>query len=132
MVAQELLRGSIDDMIKFDDITAFLQTLREQNLTIKLWLDNLIRTVFYMMLFVRAEREDDWPLRLYVVSMMIPYFFAAGHQNYTRYSLYYLYDMKKLPAPISNKFMQGEQVARHHKGLWNGIWTGMYIETTFM
>ena len=40
--------------------------------------------------------------------------------------------MKKLPAPISNKFMQGGQVARHHKGLWNGIWTRMYIETTFM
>lgn len=72
MVAEELLRGSIDDMIKFDYLTAFLQMLREQNLTIKLWLDNLIRTVFYMMLFACAEREGDWPLHLYVVSMMIP------------------------------------------------------------
>ena len=28
--------------------------------------------------------------------------------------------------------MQREHVARQHKGLWNGIWTDMYIETTFM
>ena len=51
MVAEELLRGSIDDMIKFDDLTAILQTLREQSSTSKLWEDNLIRPVFYMMLF---------------------------------------------------------------------------------
>ena len=120
MVVEELLRGSIDDMIKFDDLTAFLQKLREQSPTSKLWVDNLIRPVFYM-LFVRAEREGDWPIHLYVVSIMIPYFFAAGHQNYARYGLSYLHDMKKLAAPILNKFMQGERVTRHHRGLWNGI-----------
>ena len=49
MVVQELLRGSIDDMTKFDGPTAFLQTLREH---------------------------------LHVVSYMIPYFLAAGCQNY--------------------------------------------------
>lgn len=31
-----------------------------------------------------------------------------------------------------NKLMQGEHVARHNKGLRNGIWTDMYIETTFV
>ena len=60
------------------------------------------------------------------------YFFAAGHQNYARYGLYYLHDMKKLNAPILNKFMPEEHVARHHKVLWNGIWIDMYTETTFM
>ena len=115
MVVEELLRGSINDMIKFDDLTAFLQTLREESPTSKLWVDNLIRPVFYMMLFVRAEREGDWPLHLYVISKMTPYFFAAGHQNYARYGLYCLHDMKKLPAPILNEFMQGEHAARHHR-----------------
>ena len=72
MVVEELLRGSIDDMIKFDDLTAFLQKLREQSPTSKLWVDNLIRPVFYT-LFVRAEREGDWPIHLYVVSIMITF-----------------------------------------------------------
>ena len=40
--------------------------------------------------------------------------------------------MKKLPAPILNKYMQGKQVARHFDGLWNEIQTDIYIETTFM
>ena len=85
-----------------------------------------------MMLFVRAEREGNLPLHLYVVSKMIPYFFAAGYQNYAHYGLYYLHDMKKLPALTLNTFMQAEHVARHHRDLWNGIWTDMYIQTTFM
>ena len=63
---------------------------------------------------------------------MLPYFLAAGHQNYARYGLYYLHDMKKLPAPILNKPKQGEHVARHHKGLCNEIWIDMYIEMTFI
>ena len=28
--------------------------------------------------------------------------------------------------------MQGEHVARHYGGLWNGIWADMYTETTFL
>ena len=65
MVVEELLRGSFDDMIKLDDLIAFLQTLREQSPTSKLWVDNVIRPVFYM-LFVCAGRECDWPLHLYM------------------------------------------------------------------
>ena len=30
---------------------------------------------------IRAEREADWPLHLHVVKEMLPYIFAAGHQN---------------------------------------------------
>ena len=32
----------------------------EQSPASKLWVGNLIRLVFYMMLFVRAEKEGDW------------------------------------------------------------------------
>ena len=67
MVVGELLRGSIDDLIKSDYLTAFSKTLREQSPASKLWVDNLIRPVFYMMLFVRAEREGDLLLYLYAV-----------------------------------------------------------------
>ena len=68
MVVEELLHGSINDMTKFDGLTTFLQTLREQSPTSTLWVDNLIRHVYYMMLFFRAESEGDSPLHLYLVS----------------------------------------------------------------
>ena len=43
-----------------------------------------------MMMFVRAEREADWLLHLFAVRQMLPYLFAASHNNYARYGLYYL------------------------------------------
>lgn len=85
-----------------------------------------------MMMFVRAEREGDWPLHLWAVQEMMPYFFAAGHHHYARYGLYYLRSMERLPVEILEKFLKGEHVMRHKPGIWNGIWSDMYIETTFM
>ena len=40
--------------------------------------------------------------------------------------------MEKLPKDITARFLKGEHVMRHHAGLWNGIWSDMYIESTFM
>ena len=60
------------------------------------------------------------------------FFFAAGHHNYATYGTYYLYDMKKLPQSIFDKFLQGEHTTRHNGGLWNGIWSDMFIKTSFM
>ena len=85
-----------------------------------------------MMLFVRAERESDWPLHLVAVKRMLPYFFASGHVNYARYGLYYLRSMESLQGEQLSMFMRGERVMHHVPGLWNGIWSDMYIETTFM
>ena len=84
-----------------------------------------------MMLYIRTERESDWLLHLHAVSMMMPYFFAAGHHNCARYGTYHLYDMKKLPQSIFDKFLRGEHT-QHNGGLWNGIWSDMFIETSFM
>ena len=44
--------------------------------TSKLWADCFIKPVFIMMLYVRAEREGDWPLHLVAVKQMLPYFGA--------------------------------------------------------
>ena len=96
------------------------------------WLKNLIRPVFLMMLFIRAEREGDFPLHIYACKEMLPYFFAAGHINYARYGLFYLLTMTKLPPNILDKFLSGEHVLHHKQGIWNGIWSDMMIETTFM
>ena len=63
---------------------------------------------------------------------MLPYFFAAGHVNYARYGLYYLRTIEAMPKLCQEQFLKGEHVMRHVPGLWNGIWSDMFIETTFM
>ena len=63
---------------------------------------------------------------------MLPYFFPAGHVNYARYGLYDLRTMKAMPKLCQGQFLRGEHVMRHVPGLWNGIWSDMFIETTFM
>ena len=132
MVVEAILGDSIGEMINDGELMEFLEHASQESRTSKLWIDNLIKPVQLMMLFVRAEREGDWPLHLYAVEKMIPLFFAAGHHNYARYGLCYLNDMKKLPDYLLVKFMRGEHVTRHQRGYWNGIWSDMFIETTFM
>ena len=40
--------------------------------------------------------------------------------------------MEAMPNLCRDKFMKGEHAMHHIPGLWNGIWSDMYIETTFM
>ena len=85
-----------------------------------------------MMLFIRAEREGEFPLHLYACQQMIPYFFAAGHINYARYGVCYLMTMSKLPPTLLDQFLRAEHVLRHQHGIWNEIWSDMMIETSYM
>ncbi len=87
--------------------------------------------VFIIMRFVRAEREAEWLLHLEAFKQMLPYFFAAGHVHYARYGMCYLRAMEALPEEVLVRFMKGEHVMRHQRGLWNGLWSDMFIETTF-
>ena len=95
--------------------------------TAKLWINCLVQPVLIMMLlFIRAEREAEWPLHLLAVKLMMPYFFAGGHLNYARYGLYDLSLMERLPDDILVQFMKGEHVMRHQAGIWNGMWSDMF------
>ena len=132
LVMEELLSKVVENLDTYEDLVISLEVLSEQSKTTRVWVDCLIRPVLLMMLFVRAEREGDWPLHLWAVQEMMPYFFAAGHHHYARYGLYYLRSMERLPTEILEKFLKGEHVMRHKQGIWNGIWSDMYIETTFM
>ena len=40
--------------------------------------------------------------------------------------------MEKLPDCLINKFLNGEHVVHIKEGLFNGIWSDMAIETTYM
>ena len=132
LVMEEVLSKVVMKLETYEDMIISLEEISEQSKTTRLWVDCLIRPVLLMMMFVRAEREGDWPLHLWAVQEMMPYFFAAGHHNYARYGLYYLRTMQRLPAKLLERFLKGEHVMRHKPGIWNGIWSDMYIETTFM
>ena len=49
-----------------------------------------------------------------------------------RYALYYIRSMTKLPDAVLKRFMEGDHVMRHQPGIWNGIWSDQYIESSFM
>ena len=74
------------------------------------WIENLIKPVLLMMMFVKAKRECDFTLHLLCCKMMMPYFFAAKHVNYARYGICYINTMEKLPPEVLNQFMKGEHV----------------------
>ena len=40
--------------------------------------------------------------------------------------------MERLPSEVLQSFMRGKHTVRHKPGLWNGIWSDMWIETTFV
>ena len=87
LLTEKLLRGVIIDMNDSESYSDLMQILDEwaiQSSTTRFWVYNIIEPVFIMMMFVRSEREADWPLHLWSVQKMIPYFFAAGHFNYAR------------------------------------------------
>ena len=115
-----------------DDLLHALDDLSSNSRTARLWIDCVIIPVFNMMRYIRAERESDWPLHVAVVRDMMPLFFAASHLNYARYGLYYLRTMEQLPKEVCDCFLRGEHTMHHNPGIFNGIWSDMAIETTFM
>ncbi len=127
MVVEEQLRGIIcnEELQTHSHLMRILEHGSRQSRTTKLWVDNMIKPVMLMLLFIRAEREADWPLHMLATKLMMPYFFSSGHFNYARYCLYYLHSMSKLPSPVLKEFMKGNHVMRHQSGIWNGLWSDL-------
>ena len=60
MNTEEILHGTLESVESYDDLMLLLEMKAAESRTTNLWVDNLIKPVFIMMLFVRAEREADW------------------------------------------------------------------------
>lgn len=78
----------------------------------------------------RAERDGLWGLHLSTTAKMIPYFFVANRNNYSRWAPLYLLDMLQLPDYIEDAFRRGNFSVRRAPGKFNGIWSDMGTETT--
>ena len=104
----------------------FLANISKESQLAEHWVNNLIKPI---LLYVRAEREGEFALHLYACKQMLPFFFAAGHWNYARDGVAYVRTMERLTNSLLDPFMEGEHVIHLNKGMWNGIWTDMGIET---
>ena len=62
----------MNDSESYYDIMQILHKRAIQSRTTRLWVDNIIKPVFIVMMFVRSEREADWPLHLWSAHKMIP------------------------------------------------------------
>ena len=131
-LSAELLRDYVGEMKSFQDLAHFLDACSSKSMLSRHWVDNLIRLVMLIMMYVRAERECDFSLHLHVCYKMMPYFFVAGHVNYARLNPSYLRTMHKLPGIVLEQLYKNEHVERHQDGHWNKIWTDMIIESTYM
>ena len=120
LVVEDVLRGIMrnENITSMDELSSYLDKAASASKTSKLWVACLLKPVFIMMMYVRAEREGDWPLHLVAVKQMLPYFFAAAHVNYAQYGLYYLRSMESLGHEEISMFMKGEHVMHHIPGLF--------------
>ena len=134
MLVEEIIRPlfQTQNLGCMADLLQALDDAASHSRTAKLWVNCLIKPVFTIMKYIRAEREADWCLHLACVREMMPLFFAASHYNYARYGLYYIRTMAAMPEDVRQHFVNGEHIMHHNPGLFNGIWSDMAIETTFM
>ena len=64
MLVEELLRPLFQES-SFDGMDNLLEELNKRSIasrTTKLWVDVVIKSILNVLLFVRAEREGDWPV----------------------------------------------------------------------
>ena len=54
-------------MDDFDELEQLLSDISSRSKTSRLWIDCVIKAVFIMMMYIRAEREGDWGLHLVAV-----------------------------------------------------------------
>ena len=134
MVVEVILEPilQIDGVSCYDDLITVLEERATESKTCKLWLDCLLKPVFLTKDFIRAEREGNFPLHVATLKSMHPYYFAAGRANYARSVSSYLMSIECLPVDMFKGLVESNHVMRHKKGIWNGISSDMFIESTFM
>jgi hypothetical protein len=79
-----------------------------------MWTD---KTLIIMMNFSRGH-EGDWALHIFAAEAMLPYFRAAGCQNYALYGAFYVHQMNGIHPEMMKK-LQHSAFMRHIAGIYN-------------
>ena len=110
----------------------FIEHGSQKSPTFKFWI-KFLKAVQIMLANIRAEREGDWDMHLSTHINMLPYFFIADRQNYSRWGTLYALDMlTSLPEPVSEAFLEGQFAVRQTPGGFKGIWSDMGVETSII
>jgi len=98
--------------------------------TAVLWLEYM-KMVDIFRKFIKGERTGNWKLHLQAVYEMLPYFAAAGHNQYAKSAYFYLQIMQNLETShpsVYKKFLDGLHVVRRSDRFWGGLSTDLIIE----
>ncbi len=100
----------------------------------KIWIQYM-QMVSLMRQFIKAERTGNWELHLKSLMEMLPYYAAAGHNNYMKSAYLYIQNMLELKnshPQIDKLFRSGFHVIRRSDRFWAGLSTDLVIEQEFM
>lgn len=104
------------------------------NPTAQLWIQYM-GMIDILRLFIKAERTGNWNLYLHALEKMLPYFAAAGHNNYAKSVHIHLQQMNQLKMQHPNvheKFILGYHVIRRSNRFWGGLSPDLVIEQVLM
>ena len=119
-------------LLEIHNIFNDVKFLQQASRTGKLWIQ-FMDFVLIIRMFICAERTGNWNLHVYSTEQMMPYFAAAGHDNYTRATAKYLQDITGLCACLKKKYNDGLfTITRNDKLFWSGTFTDQIIEQTLM
>ena len=77
-VVLELLQGLVEDMCEYRNLLDFLERISAKSRLADNWVKNLINPVLLILLYVKAEREGEFPIHLHACKEMLPYFFQPA------------------------------------------------------
>lgn len=113
-----------------------LEVLEANGPTAALWIQ-YFRMVILVKQFIEAERSGNWQLHVTTIAKMLPFFHAAGHNNYALSAHLYLQNMQDLEQKMGFRnyhdfVSKGYFTIRRSDKFWSGIWSDMTIEQTLM
>ena len=82
---------------------AWRQAMITKSPTFLYW-DTILKMEILGLIFVRAHREQDFPLYVESLKAIVPWFFALDHQNYARWIPIHIRDMQSLPTSVLQEF----------------------------
>ncbi len=131
---------SVDEVCSTDVFQRIATILQEKKAVLKssrtavLWLQYM-NMIDILRQYIRAERTGNWALHLEVISKMLPFLAASGHNHYTKSARVYLQRMSQLEKQhpdIYQKFQEGLHVVRRNDRSWAGLSTDLVIEQVLM
>ena len=130
-LATELEEGPIPGIQVF--VEEFKAVGRQQSETFTFW-DNFSKGAAMLLRLLRSEREGCFELHLNTMCEALPWFRAAGKNNYAKYVPVYISDMKQLqhdhPDSYKHLIDGGFVVRRSERHRFNAVGTDQALEQT--